>query len=362
MPADPQQTSYQDRLVALKLLRENMFYNDPKKYAYTDLAEDLPGEARAVAPILKNVLPSAAIISHDPAEREQQIDAAIQRIKESKKSKSKLLGEMMHNVTHLAPHAAQAGLALSALTTLLGVRSPFKPNSWRPQLPFAPISAIKKLISTKAHIDPRIPGATWLPREKHIAHLKNTGKSLLHDTLYGGALSAGAGIMIPAFAGNYELSDNALQEAKAIMQKDPYITSLPAGEMLAAIRQRKSEEPITGERRIKNTLLGTGLGALTSIPPAMIPAIMGGVGRLGANALGRLASKFPNVGVTAVNKFLKRHANTNSLSHGVGGTMLNRFKEDLPTALMWGGGIGAGAGALSSNNPVVDEYENLGSN
>jgi hypothetical protein len=356
----------------MKLLRENMFYSDPKTYAYTDIAEDLPGPARAIAPILKNVLPSAAIISKDPAEREKQIDEAIQKIKNSKKSKSKLLGEMMQNVTHLAPEAAKAGLAFSALTALLGVRSPFKQNSWKPQLPFAPISAIKKLLLSKAHVRETPAGrssafqalrqarqAKVSPR-RHINHIKATAKDLAHGALYSGAYAAGTGALIPAIGGNYELSDQALQEAKEIMQKDPYITSLPASEMLSAIRQRKSEEPLSNAQRVKNTLLGTGLGTLTALPPAVIPGIIGGLGRLAGNSLGRIASKIPNTGSAKITSLLKSYANSDPITHGVGNTMLSQFKKDIPNAALFGGGVGALSGALSSNNPVSDEYENLG--
>jgi len=370
MPEAPQGTSYQDRLVALKLLRENMFYSDPKRYAYTDIAEDLPGSARAVAPILKNVLPTAAIISKDPEERDKQIDAAIERIKASKKSKSKLLGEMWHNVTHLVPESAKAGLTFGLASALLGIRSPFKENSWKLQSPVAPIQAIKKLISTKAHALPnaggygknQLPGANqwWLAKARHKAHLKNTVKDVANNALASGVLTGAAGVAVPMLAGNYELSDDALQEAKQVMQKDPYITSLPAAEMLSAIRQRKSETPLTNTQRIKNTLLGTGLGALTALPTAIIPAVLSGAGKFSANALGRLASKIPNVGSARINSFLKANANTNPLMNGVGSTIRSHIKKDVPMATAWGAGFGGLAGALSSNNPLVDEYENLG--
>lgn len=363
MPAAPQETSYQDRLVALKLLRENMFYNDPKTYAFTDIAEDLPGDARAIAPIFKNVLPSAAIISRDPAERDKQIDAAIQRIKESKKSKSKLLDEIKHNVTHLTPEAIKGGLLFSALPTLLGLRAPWTRNAagaLRPQMPMAPISALKKLFTSKAHATPNAPGATWLPRQRHLKYLRDTAKDVAHGGLYAGTYAAGAGALVPLFAGNYELSDDALQEAKEIMQKNPYITSLPASEMLSAIRQHKNESPLSGEQRAKNTLLGAGLGAATALPGALIPAALSGVGRLATNTLGRVASKIPNVGIAKINNFLKSHSNSLPLSHGIKDTVMNRFKSDVPSALKWGTGLGAVSGVLSSNNPIVDEYENLG--
>ena len=367
MPADPQDTSYQDRLVALKLLRENMFYADPKTYAYTDIAEDFPGTAKAVAPILKNVLPSAAIISRNPEERAKQIDAAIEKIKATRKSKGSLLGEMWDNVKHLTPEAMRAGALFSAVPTLLGMRYPWARNAagkLRPQMPIAPISAIKKFFTTKAHIDPNLSplANNWMAGEKLKAHRRHFAKNVLENSLMGGAYSAAAGVALPLFAGNYELSDNALQEAKEIMQKNPYITSLPASEMMSAIRQHKSEQPLSSGQRIKNTLLGTGLGALTSLPGAAVPAILSGAGRFSSNALGRLLSKLPNTGLANVDKFIKTHANTAPLRKGVGSTITNRLKKDVPIAAAFGGGLGALSGALSSNNPLIDEYENIKSN
>lgn len=367
MPVDPQDTSYQDRLVALKLLRENMFYANPKAYAYTDIAEDFPGTAKAVAPILKNVLPSAAIISSNPEERSKQIDAAIEKIKATKKSKGSLLGEMWDNVKHLTPEAMRAGALFSAVPTLLGMRYPWARNAagkLRPQIPIAPISAIKKFFTTKSHIDPNLSpiANNWMAREKLKAHRKHFAKNVLENALMGGAYSAAAGVALPLFAGNYELSDKALQEAKEIMQKNPYITSLPASEMMSAIRQHKSEQPLSGVQRIKNTLLGTGLGTLTALPGAAVPALLSGAGRFSGNALGKLLSKLPNTGLSKVDKFIKTHANTDPLRKGVGSTITNRLKKDVPIAAAFGGGLGALSGALSSNNPLIDEYENIKSN
>ena len=353
--------------MALKLLRENMFYADPKTYAYTDIAEDLPGTAKAVAPILKNVLPSAAIISKNPEERAKQIDAAIEKIKSTRKSKGSLLGEMWDNVKHLTPEAMRAGALFSAVPTLLGMRLPWTRNAagkLRPQMPVAPVSAIKKFFTPKAHIDPKIsPLANdWLSREKMKAYRRQVPKDILENALMGGAYSAAAGVALPLFAGNYELSDKSLQEAKEIIQNNPYITSLPASEMMSAIRQHKNEQPLSGKQRIKNTLLGTGLGALTSLPAATIPALLGGAGRFSGNTLGRLLSKIPNTGLATVDKFIKNHANTAPLSSGVRSSIANRLRKDVPTAAAFGGGLGALSGALSSNNPLIDDYENLKSN
>jgi hypothetical protein len=169
-------------------------------------------------------------------------------------------------------------------------------------------------------------------------------------------------VALPLFAGNYELSDKSLQEAKEIIQNNPYITSLPASEMMSAIRQHKNEQPLSGKQRIKNTLLGTGLGALTSLPAATIPALLGGAGRFSGNTLGRLLSKIPNTGLATVDKFIKNHANTAPLSSGVRSSIANRLRKDVPTAAAFGGGLGALSGALSSNNPLIDDYENLKSN
>ena len=75
-----------------------------------------------------------------------------------------------------------------------------------------------------------------------------------------------------------------------------------------------------------------------------------------------MVSKIPNTGLAKVDKLLKTYANTAPLSQGVGSSVANRLKKDVPIAAAFGGGLGALSGALSSNNPLVDEYENLKSN
>jgi hypothetical protein len=104
-------------------------------------------------------------------------------------------------------------------------------------------------------------------------------------------------------------------------------------------------------------LLGAGFGALTSLPGAFIPALMAGTGRLAVNALGRTVGKLPSFGSDTIKAFIKQRGNNNPLLNGVRRAAINKIKKDIPSALKWGIGIGGLSGALSSNNPIVDEYE-----
>ena len=329
--------------MALKLLRENMFYGDPKTYAYTDIAEDLPGAAKAVAPILKNVLPSAAIISSNPEERSKQIDAAIDRIKATRKSKGQLLDEMVHNVKHLTPEAMKGGALFSAAIPLLGLRLPWMRNAsgkLRPQLPTAIGSNIKKLFT-----DPK--------------YRNMIGKETLQGAMHSGLYTAGAGALMPLIAGNYELSDSSLQEAKRIMQEQPYLTSLPATEMMSALREHRGAGPLSWSDRAKNIAMGTGLGAATAIPGALVPAGIRALGRFGLNLARMGAKKIPTTGLASVDKFVTHQAKRfHGLPHRVKTVGSVGLRRDIPNALKWGAGLGALGGAFSKNI-LGDEYENL---
>ena len=345
MPDDSQPASYQDRLLALKLLRENMFYSDPKLYGYTDIAEDLPGAAKAVAPILKNVLPSVAIISRSPQERDEQIEQAIARIKASRKSKGQLLKEVWHNVSHLTPEALKAGAIFGLSLPLLGLRKPWTRNAagkLRPQLPTEIFGNAKKVFT-----DP--------------AFRKMLATESLQNAMHAGAYTAGAGAIAPLIAGNYELSDEALQDAKKVMQQQPYLTSLPVSEMMSVLREHRNNQPLSLLDRGKNMAIGAGLGILTGLPGVGINAGIRTLGSLAKNTAGRLAGKVPATGLASVDKFVKNTAGLRDpslrLSDVLKTTARDSVSQDLQPALRWGAGLGALSGAFSSN-VLGDEYEN----
>jgi len=293
--------------------------------------------------MLKNVLPSAAIISRNPEERDSQIDEAIAKIKATRKSKGRLLGEMWHNVSHLTPEALKGGAIFSAALPLLGLRYPWMRNAagkLRPQLPTAIGGNIKKLFT-----DPK--------------YRRMIGKDTLTGAMHSATYAAGSGALMPLIAGNYELSDKSLQEAKKIMQDQPYLTSLPASEMMSAVREHRNAQPIPWGDRAKNIAIGAGLGVATSIPGAVIPAGIKMLGRFGLNMLRGGAKKMPITGLASIDKLMSRQGKRfHGLSQRVKDVGNISLRRDIPNALKWGAGLGALSGSFSKN-VLGDEYENL---
>ena len=309
MADNKQDSSTLDRLAALKLLRENMFYAQPSKYTLSDIAEDLPGAARAVAPLLKNVLPSATIVSRDPEERKQQIREAIARIKASGKSDTALGKEILHNVKSMGIGSLAPGFLLATAVHLLGFRSPkaktlFGGTRWRS--PIAPGKNIRKLFSDTDYA-------------KHLL-TDSAGEALT-----GAGMSAAAGIAYPIGARLSAPSDQALDEASKIMQDQPYATSLPSSEILSVLPADDASPTIS---RLKNTALGTGLGAATGLAGGFTPAA------------------FKALGLGLRNAVTKR-----PLSSGIPEMLRANLKRDLPNAVGVGAGLGGLAGAFTDRQP-----------
>jgi hypothetical protein len=55
MNTEEKDNSYLQRLAALDMLRENMFFAQPNKLTAYSAVEDLPGVFRSAAPLIKNV-------------------------------------------------------------------------------------------------------------------------------------------------------------------------------------------------------------------------------------------------------------------------------------------------------------------
>jgi len=319
MDPKEQRSTYLSRLAALGLLRENMLYADPKTYGYTDIAEDLPGKARAVAPILKNVLPSAAIISSDPEKRKQQIEQAAAKIKETQGDKPDISGAMWRNVKHLTPEALKAGTILGALIPLLGFRKPWKANA-----------------------SGKIKFQSPTDLGNNIKNVLNSGKyrkELAEHALEGGLFSAtnaaAAGALLPLVSGNINVSDAALEDAKKIMQEQPQLTSLPGAEMVSALKEDNSRGNEIA-KRIGHGLFGAGMGSLAAIPHSVIPAGISTLGLLAKNIIGRRTTGRP-------------------VTEGLKDLFLKQTKINMPTALRWGAGLGGLAGALAK--PLPNDQE-----
>lgn len=320
MPASEQPTTYAERLAALNLLRENLFYANPGKYSVTDIAEDLPGSARSVAPVVKNVLPTAAIVSQDPEERKQQIMEALRRIKRSGGAKSELGKEILHNVVSMGGGALTAGFLLSTAANLLGWRG-FKGVN----------AAGQKILQNPFQLS------------KNIARLsakKNYGKALLRassrDALTGAGIASVMGAAYPLYEHANPSSDSALIEAANILQKQPYITSIPGSEMVSAMRNSPEDENSPGLGKIKNIAAGTILGGVAGLAAPLAPAAVTALGRSAAN-LARIAEGKPARTV---------------LSRAV-----SELQHEIPKAVSWGAGAGGLTGAFTDRLPADERQK-----
>ena len=278
-----------DRYMALKLLRENMFYSNPEKYSLTDVAEDLPGAAKPLGHMLKNVLPTATIFSHDPEERKAQLQQAIARIKASAGNKQNLKDEMVHNAITMGKASILPALAFTVLPKLLGLRGirggGLKPGyaggthgvarHW--QLPIAPVQALRKLFTSPTRA-------------------KVFGKEILSDTVAGSLIPAAlSGAVYPWLAHDRQVSDKALAQAQQIMEQQPYITSLPTAEMMSAIQTAPGNEPSKAQNILTGTSIGGAMGAIGgTLPTALsfgLSALTGGKVKPRGGLLGPRAMK-----------------------------------------------------------------------
>ena len=310
MPAQVDSSTLADRYAAMKLLRENMFYNDPEKFVKTDIAEDLPGELRDVAPIFKNVLPSAAIISKDPDERKKQIAAALNRIKTSGESKSALGREILTNVKTMGLGAVAPAFATALAFSLLNIRNP-KIKAIRGGGFRSPIGTGRVL-----------KGLFGNPRYRRMLLRENA-----HEALTAGALGTLSGIAYPLLGHLQRPSDKSLEEAGKIMQEQPYVTGLPASELISVMRDKA--EP----SKLKNTAIGAGFGALSGGVGAVTPAML----KLLTKGISNLRNKRP-------------------IGEGSHAILSELIKKRLPTATGVGAGVGALSGLLTSRLPS-DEHQ-----
>lgn len=314
--AEDQDSSYLQRLAALDMLRENIFFTQPNKLTASSFAEELPGVFRATAPLIKNVVPSAAIISDDPDERREQIKNALERIRASKKSNSHLGKEILHNMTTMGLGSIPLGFMLSMAFHIAAPRMPYgkqllysrdkaSPAGWR--TPISPIRTIRKMLTRDGYA-------------------KNMATHAFQDALVGGGLGATAGAIYPILGKNMHIPDKAFDEASEVLQNEPNITSLPPSEMLSVMKGSPSAGPIN---TLKNTALGVGAGLGYGAFGALLSTGMKGLGYGAKNVYNKLrgADLTPNV--------LSR--------------LSRSFLKDLKVALPAGAGLGAISGMATKN-------------
>jgi ABC-type nitrate/sulfonate/bicarbonate transport system permease component len=200
------------------------------------------------------------------------------------------------------------GFGLGAAFHLAGFRNPFK-NGLRS--PITPISNIKKLFTDRSYA-------------------KEIGNLSLTDALYGAGMGAASGAIYPILSHKMHVSDKALDEARKVMEENPYVTSLPAGEMLSMIKQKKDEAPNDVRNTIKNVGLGTAIGAITGLAGGLTPtATRMGFGSL-RNAFNRVTNRPIQKLITpAIRDSLKTDAITSSAFGGVMGGFSGMFTKNL---------------------------------
>ena len=302
MTQELQPESASDKYLALNALRENIFMNHPSAYSVLDNAEFLPGSAgRAIGTALQDVAPSLGLIPHTPEDREQQIQAAIQRIKATRGHKN-VGREMLRGAGTMAASSVIPTVLFSAL---LGKHGPIK----APAIFGKTVGKIPRFIRNRlsnlrlneevphseainnflARQDRRRPGFISTntgyagPGGARVApnpttpisardflpsfNFKNlTRKGGLHGAI--GQLSddigqnaVGMGLMgaaQPLIADRKQFTDEQLDQAADVLRTNPYLTSLPAGDIIAASNIGKPQS------KLHNALTGATIGAIST--------------------------------------------------------------------------------------------------
>ena len=300
---DDQEPSSLKEYVALKSLRENIYAQRPNTFNATDTLEDIPGQLRTVSPFFNDVIPSRAIISSDPVARKLQIRKALQRIKDTKTSKSELGRQMLHNTLTMGLGSLPIGFMLSAGINLMGFRSPRFGGKWR--APMTPIKQVGKIISQ--------PSA-----RNRLLH------TAANDAFVGAGIGAASGAGYPLLAYNTTLRDRDLYSAADLLQKHPYATSLPVADIMSILEQNNKAKDGKIIHKLKNVGTGAGIGAATGVVGAYTPAIL--------SSAFQLATR----GIT------KRPTN-------IGALFAKATRRDLVNTTAFMGGMGGLAGGLSDN-------------
>ena len=338
MPLELQQnpqgedTSFKDRLLAMKLLRENMYLANPGLYGMTDIAEDLPGSLRPLGDIVKDVLPSRMIISKDPEQRKRQLDDAVQRIKNSRQGQSNLGGEMLSNAVSMGAHSIAPSFIFAAIARLAGGghglsrlhrlrASGRRALSGTPQQRAALGKSVLPSLSPtpdtyNTSLKRFLPSFTGSQRAG--THWKPTLKHLASDTMTNAAMAATAGAATPLISRYADVSDKAIEQARKIMEEQPYITSLPTNEMLSVIRAEKENN---GDDKMRNALLGGVVGAGSGAVGGTIPTLFSGGGAV-----------------------LKSLVRGKPLMSGINRRMTGQMLKNMRASALMGGALGAVTG------------------
>ena len=222
MSSEHNQPSDYDRLVALRALREYMYLNKPVQFGAADFIEDIPS-MRPYGMLAQDLIPSQAVISHNPQERHKEIARA------------------MESVKHLHGHNSDLG----AQTLRSGAAG---------ALSSVPLSLLFGGV-TRALTHGKGPGFALRDPGARTQLLRGLGE----DVTNGAALGGAAGAVTPFLTQQMHPKAPALRQAADILQKHPYASGLPGGDVVAAMDYGHHES--RGKRIAKGTAVGAGLGA-----------------------------------------------------------------------------------------------------
>lgn len=313
MPTPSSNSSSAERLAALRLLRENMYYSNPELYMTTDIAEDFPGPLKIPGDLLKDVLPSLAVIEQDPEKRKLQINEAIKRIKSARKSKENLGKEIKENVINMGVKSLPLSIAISGAFNLLGPRKPWARNQ-------AGKLALRSPFNLKEN-------AKRLFTDKQ--YLKDLALDSLSEGAQGSATAAAIGAAYPIIANKMNISNKALRDAAEIMQEDPYVTALPGADLVASLNSKQQESAL------KRSLYGAGGGAVAGASSAILPSAIKATG-LGLLKLYNKARGTPdNINIAEALK--------------------SKLRKDIPIGAGLGASLGGVGGALVKPDEPNDQ-------
>jgi hypothetical protein len=243
------------RYLALKLLRENIYFTQPNKYNAADFMGDFPGRLKTVAGLFEDVPTSLAVISRNTETRKAQVRRAIEKIKNTKEAKSEIGKQMLSNSLSMGLGGIPASFLLSSAIRLMGFRGLRGPGG-KLRLPFSPVKTTKRIFNNEH------------------AHRKKFTHGVINDTATGAILGAASGTAVPFLAGKTKLPDAALEDAARVIEAQPYLSSFPVADLLSVTRRNNTEKNDFILSNLKNGLLGVGLGgALGGITGAAAPLV-----------------------------------------------------------------------------------------
>lgn len=297
-----------ERYVALKTIRDNVYYEKPTTYNSLDFLEDIPGPARGSALWFSDVLPTSAIFSKNPDLRKEQIARAIDKAKKTTLSSEDTVNQALRNAALLGVTGVPSAAAISTLFRILNPRSPFGKTGLR-----SPVTPLRSFSNIK----------------KYPGYRKKLIKEILQDSYKGGLLSAGTGALTPVLSGTTKPTDQAFEEAGKILHDRPVLTALPPVDLVAALQNPDKKQPT-----LKNILIGTGIGSLLGTAGSFISPTLNIPGRL-FSGLRNLKSPVKDIAKDYV-RGAKQNLLLNSAivggTGGIGGYAYSQYKNNEQAA------------------------------